>query len=196
MKAFVVGGYALTAVFYLLTWWRPSGGLRNDLLQWVSFSRLCLAEFLSVHAATLLGAVVFVRLSEKSEPFDAIFWVLAAFYGLLALGAYLMHRSHRALFSFYLLIAIRAAQFFTVDAADIDMIRAEVVKNFMMSVPMMILVAVITMSDDMLTPWQEKFLKSETLWQRIVRGRAILAAAAYFLLWSYVELKWPERLSQ
>lgn len=195
MKAIVVGGYALTAAFYALTWWNPSGGLRNDLLQWVSFSQLCLAEFLSVHAATLLGALVLVRHSDSSEPLDVIFWAVAAFYALMAAGAYLMHRSHRALVSFYLLIAIRATQFFSLGAPDPDVMRAEVVKNFMMSVPMMILVGVIAMSDDMLTPWQQKFLKSATLWQRIWRGRPLLFVAAYYLLWAYVELKWPDRIS-
>ena len=196
MQSFVVGGYALTAVLYLVTWWNPAGGLRNDLLQWVSFERLCLAEFLSVHAATLLGALVFAAYDGSAgEHWDLIFWAVAAFYGLMAIGAYVMHRSHRALFSFYLLVVLRASQLVLYRHPEPDVMRAEVLKNFLMFVPMMILVAIVTMSDDFGATWQEKFLKSTSPRQRIARGRPLLFVAAYYLLWAYVGLKWPERIT-
>ena len=197
MQSIVVAGYVATALFYALTWWRPEGGLRNDLLQWVAFERLCLAEFLSVHAATLLGALVFAAYDgPASEHWNTIFWAVAAFYGLMAVGAYLMHRSQRALFSFYLLLVMRASQLVVYKHPEVDVVRAEVLKNFLMFVPMMILVAVITLSDPWTGTWQERFLKSTTLGQRIKNGRALLFVTAYYLLWAYVELKWPDRMNE
>ena len=196
LQSLVVGGYAMTAVLYLVTWWNPAGGLRNDMLQWVSFERLCLAEFLSVHAATLLGGLVFAAQDgQANEHWDAIFWSVAAFYGLMAIGAYFMHRSHRALFSFYLLLVLRASQLVLYRHPDPDVMRAEVLKNLLMFVPMMILIAIVTMSDGFGASWQERFLKSDSPWQRVVRGRPLLVVVAYYLLWAYVELRWPERIT-
>jgi hypothetical protein len=40
-------------------------------------------------------------------------------------------------------------------------------------------------------PWQEGFLKSNGLWQRIWRGKPILYVVAYYLAWAAVEWYWP-----
>lgn len=197
MQSFVIGGYAVSAALYLLAWSNPAFGLKNGLIQWVSFSRLALAEFLSLHAATLLGAIV---LAGKMEPGDSepgsIFWILLAAYVGFALMGYLFHRSHRALFALYLLLAIRTAQFLAIGSLEADVMRSEVIKNFVMSAAMMLLVAGISMSDHGLTPWQEGFARATTLWERIRKGRALLIVAAYYALWAFVEYKWPERIAQ
>ena len=197
MKSFVIGGYAVSAFLFLLAWWNPAFGLKNGLIQWVSFSKLALAEFLSLHAATMLGALV---LAGKLEPgqgeIGPIFWVMLAAYGGFALAGYLFHRSHRALFALYLLLAIRCAQFLSVGSLEPDVMRAEVIKNFAMSAAMMLLVAGISLSDDGLTPWQDAYARATTLWGRIWKGRAMLIVVAYYALWAFVEYKWPERMSQ
>src|SRR5437762_886342 len=111
MQSQVVGGYLVTALLYASVWLNPAGGLRNDMLQWVTMEKVGLTEFLSVHAATLLGALVLANAEDKSgEPLGAIFWVLLGFYGLLAVGAWAFHKSRRALASFYFLLAIRGTQ--------------------------------------------------------------------------------------
>jgi hypothetical protein len=197
MKHFVIIGYALSAALYLAAWWNPAFGAKNGLIQWVSFSRLALAEFLSLHAATLLGAIVLAgKLEPNSAELGPIFWVMLAAYGAFALMGYLFHRSHRALFALYLLLAIRCAQFLSVGSLEPDVMRAEVVKNFVMSAAMMLLVAGIAMGDDGFTPWQDAFARTTTWWGRVWKGRPLLFAAAYYALWAFVEWKWPERMSQ
>jgi hypothetical protein len=197
LQALVVGGYLVSALLYASVLANPTGGLRSGLLSWVSMNRLGLTEFLSVHAATLLGAFVLVSAEGGSdEPHGAIFWVLAAFYAAMAIGAWAFHRSSRALAGFYLLIAVRGVQFFALGEPDADVMRSEVLKNFLMSVPMMLLVAGMSMSDDGLTPWQERFQRDgRTLWGRIKHGRALLFVTGYYALWAFVEYKWPERIS-
>src|ERR1051325_1796690 len=196
MRSYLVAGYLVTASLYLLAWFRPDAGYGRALLDWVSFTKLPLTEFLTLHAATSLAAFVMATHAEPNRPeFRTIFWVVSAFYGLLAIGAYFFHGNKRALVGFYALILIRTGQLFSLGSGDADTMRSEVLKNFAMTVPMMLLVAGISTADDMLTPWQESFLKSRTLWRRIWRGRAILFAVAYYLLWAFVELKWPERIT-
>ena len=197
MQASVVIGYVFSAGLYFAAWLSPSSNIGAGLVKWVAFDKLCLAEFLSVHAATLLGAVTMARATgEEGADFSVIFWVLLAFYGLLAGGAYLFHRSGQVLAGFYLMLAIRGVQFFSLGRADVDELRAVVLKNFLMSVPMMLLIAGVAMSDDMLTPWQDMFVRATSFLERIARGRALLFVTAYYLLWALVEWKWPQRISK
>jgi hypothetical protein len=199
MRTIVAAGYAFTALLYAWAWLAPSGKTSRGLIEWVSFSRLPLAEFLSLHAATLLGAFLLVNETERGrdEPLGMIFWALLAFYALLAVGAYLFHRSHRVLLGFYLTLGLRGAQFFSLGAPEPDVMRSEVLKNFLMSVPMMLLVAGISMSDDLLTPWQEGFQRpGASLRQRLWRGKPLLFVTAYYLLWAFVESKWPLRIAK
>lgn len=79
-------------------------------------------------------------------------------------------------------------------SADPDVMRATVVKNFLMTVPVIALTGAISMSDDGLRPWQEDFRKASTLGRRLWKGKPLLYAAAYYLLWTFVEMKWPERM--
>src|SRR4030095_11412589 len=100
-QASVVIGYVVSAVLYLAAWLSPASGAGPGLVKWVTFDKLCLAEFLSVHAATLLAAVTMARASgDEGANFPLIFWVLLLFYGLLAVGAYLFHRSGQVLAGF------------------------------------------------------------------------------------------------
>ena len=197
IKSFVVGGYAVSAFLFLLAWWNPEFGLRNGLIQWVSFTKLALAEFLSLHAATMLGAIVLAgKIAPGQDEIGPIFWVMLAAYVAFALGGYLFHRSHRALIALYLLLAIRCAQFLSAGSLEPDVMRAEVIKNFVMSGAMMLMVAGISMSDDGFTPWQDAYARATTLWGRIWKGRAMLIVVGYYALWAFVEYKWPERMSQ
>ena len=72
-----------------------------------------------------------------------------------------------------------------------DELRAAVLKNLAMTVPMFLLVAAIAFGDDLFTPWQERFTRATSLWQRIVQGRALLFVTVYYIVWAFVELKWP-----
>lgn len=192
-----IGGYAVSAALYFLAWLSPASGAGPGLLKWVAFDKLCLAEFLSIHAATLLAAVTMARASgEKGGNFPLIFWALLAFYAAMAGGAYLFHRSAQILVGFYLMLAIRGVQFISLGSANVDELRSTVVKNLAMTVPMFLLVGAIAMGDDLFTPWQERFTRATSLWQRIAQGRALLITTAYYLIWAFVEWKWPPRISQ
>lgn len=192
-----VVGYVVSAVLYFSAWVAPTWGASPGLVKWVAFDKICLAEFLSIHAATLLAAVSMARASgEEGANFPMLFWSLLAFYAAMAGGAYLFHRSFEILIGFYLMLAIRGWQFFSLGSADVDELRAVVVKNFVMTVPMFLLVGAIAMGDDLFTPWQERFAKASSLWQRIVQGRALLVVTVYYLVWALVEWKWPLRMSK
>lgn len=195
MRNYLVAGYVLSAFLYFLACLVPRLGAVEGLVDWVSFAKLALTEFLTLHAATLLGAVVFASASTPDDPtFRTIFYAVAGFYVLMGAGAFLFHRSHKALVGFYILILVRLGEVLSLGGADVNVMRSTVVKNLTMSVPMMLLVAAISMSDDGLTPWQESFRRSGTLGRRLWRGKPLLITGAYYLLWACVELKWPESM--
>ena len=197
LQVSAVIGYVISAGLYFVAWLNPAAGVAPGLIKWVAFDKICLAEFLSLHAATLLAAVTMARASgEEGANFSYLFWGLLIFYGAMAGGAYLFHRSFEVLMGFYLMLAIRGVQFFSLGSADVDELRAVVLKNFVMTVPMFLLVAGIAFGDDLFTPWQERFAKATSLWQRIAQGRALLFVTAYSLIWAVVEWKWPLRISK
>jgi hypothetical protein len=197
MRITSVLGYAFTAFLYLLAWWNPSIGAGEGLVRWVAFEKLCLAEFLTCHAVTLLGAFALAtELEPGDENFRRIFWILVGFYFLLGGAAYFFHRDNQALVGFYLVLAIRGLQFLSLRLPDPDVMRAQVVKNFAMIVPMFFLVGARSLSDDGLTPWQRAFMQGHsTFGQKIVRGLPLLVVAAYYLLWAVMEWKWPARIA-
>src|ERR1041384_5709434 len=101
MRGPLIAGYLLTALLYANALWSPHTGVGESLVAWTTFTKLCLTEFLTMHAATLLGALVLAdAIDPGAASFGSIFWALLAGYAALALGAYLMHRSHRALIGF------------------------------------------------------------------------------------------------
>lgn len=200
--AWFVAGYGVSAILFARAWWNPRFGERSGITQWVSLSGLCLAEFLSLHATALLGDVALAARMDSDawaanlpvhwrdffpSP-TAFFWLLLIIYAMVAIAAYSVHRSHRTLFAFYLLLGIRSVGFFMVETADTDVMRAEVENNSMMIVPLFILVGVISTSGRW-ESWPGRARQSTTLVQRAWKGRALLAAAAYYALWAYVELK-------
>jgi hypothetical protein len=197
LQVSAVVGYVVSAGLYLAAWVSPASGASPGLVKWVAADKLCLAEFLSIHAATLLAAVTLVRASgDEGASFPMIFWWLLVFYAVLAGGAYLFHRSGQVLVGFYLMLVIRGVQFLSLGRADVDELRAVVLKNFLMSVPMLLLVAAIAMGDDIRAPWQEAFQRATSVWQRVARGRPLLFVTAYYLLWAIIELKWPQRITK
>jgi hypothetical protein len=176
-----------------MAWLNPSYGSGQKLIQWVSFERLCLAEFLTCHATTLLGAVVMGTQMETGDPaLQRIFWALIGFYAVLGSGAYLFHRDHQVLLGFYLMLAIRALQLISMRNADLDVMRAQVLKNFAMTFVMMLLVGAIAMSDDVLKTFPDN---QTSLWQKITTGRPLLFVVGYYVLWALVEWKWPVRIA-
>lgn len=196
MRNYFVAGYALSAFLYFLAWVNPRIGAVEGLVDWVAFERLALTEFLTLHAATLLGAVVFANAdSPDDRTFRMIFYAVAGFYVLMGAGAFFMHRSHKALVGFYVLILVRFGEILSLGGADVNVMRSTVVKNLVMSAPMMLLVAGIAMSGDVFQPWQEKFRAATTLRSRLARGKPLLITSAYYLLWAYVEAKWPESMT-
>jgi hypothetical protein len=124
-----------------------------------------------------------------------MFYAVAALYALMGAGAFLFHRSHKALVGFYVLILVRFGEILSLSGAEVDVMRSTVVKNLVMSVPMMLLVAAVAMSDEGFRPRQEDFRNSTTLGRRIWRGKPLLVTSAYYVLWAFVESKWPERMA-
>lgn len=197
MRIITVLGYTFSVFLYLMAWWNPAIGAGEGLVRWVAFEKLCLAEFLTCHATTLLGGFALAaELESNEEHFGLVFWILVGCYFLLGSLAYFFHRDSQALIGFYLILAIRGSQFLSLSNPDPDVMRAQVVKNFAMTVPMMFLVGAISMSDDVLGPWQNRFMQGHsTFVQKIVNGRPLLFVAAYYLLWAFVEWKWPLRMA-
>jgi hypothetical protein len=193
MRNGAVIGYLISAALYFRTWWNPYLGSGQRLITWVTFDRLGLAEFLSCHASTLLAAVALSTQMEATDPsLQRVFWGLIALYAVLGSGAYLFYRDHEVLLGFYLMLAIRALQLISIRHADVDAMRAQVLKNFAMTAAMMLLVAGIAMSDGVLTT----FLRNQSsVWRKLVAGRPLLFVVAYYLLWALVEWKWPLRIA-
>ena len=188
-------GYTFTAFLYLLAWWNPSIGPGEGLVRWVSFEKFCLAEFLTCHATTLLGGFAMAATESPEENWSVIFWILLGVYVLFGAGAFLFHQDRSALIGFYLMLAIRGLQLLSMRNQDLDIMRAQVVKNFAMTVPMMFLVGAISMSDDGLASWQDRFVQGHsTLSSKILSGLPLFFVAAYYLLWAVVEWKWPLRI--
>jgi len=189
----IIVGYLISAVLYLRTWWNPNLGSGRKLIKWVALEKLGLAEFLSCHAATLLGAVAMTtQMEETDSSLQRIFWALIGLYVVLGTGAYLFHRDHRVLMGFYLTLAIRAMQLIAMRYDNVDAMRAQVLKNFVMTAAMMLLVAGIAFSDNVLDTFPGD---QSNLWQKIVRGRPLLFVVVYYLLWALIEWKWPLRIA-
>jgi hypothetical protein len=191
MRITPVLGYGFSALLYFMAWWNPAVGPGERLIRWVAFERLCLAEFLTIHATTLLGATALAaQLDRNEEGFAKIFWVMVAFYVVLGGGAYFFHQDHRTLVGFYVVLVTRGSRFLWLQTLDADVMRAEVVKNFAMIVPLFILVGFISITDDLLNPWQNAFLRGES------KGSPLLVVTGYYLLWALVEWKWPLRMAE
>lgn len=188
-------GYIFTAALYFVAWLNPQFGTGEKLISWVAFDKLCLMEFLSVHAITLLaGIVLAMQMEGGSKDFTLIFWGLIIIYFILASATYLIHRDHDALIGFYAILVTRGMGMLSWQTLDGDMLRAEILKNFVMFVPMMILIGVISVGSDFF--WQKTFIQGRFgLAERIILGRNLLIVVAYYLLWAFVTWKWPLRIA-
>ena len=94
-------GYVVTALLYFMAWLNPRFGTGEKLIGWVSFNKLCLMEFLSVHAITLLaGTAMVMHMEGGSKELSRIYWGLIGFYFILGTSTYLFHRDHGALIGF------------------------------------------------------------------------------------------------
>ncbi len=197
VSLYTVFGYVSTALLYFTAWLNPKIGSGERLIGWVTFSRFCLAEFLSCHAVTLLaGTAMAAQMEGGSKEFMRIFWGLLAFYFIMGSFAYLLHRDHGALIGFYAILVTRGLSVLSLQTADEDMMRAEVLKNLVMFAPMMLLIAGITFGEGDGT-WREAFVQGRLSFaQKIVQGRSLLYVAAYYLLWAFMAWKWPVRIAK
>jgi hypothetical protein len=194
MRSAAVLGYLFSAGLYLMAWINPYFGSGRKLIQWVAFERLCLAEFLTCHAATLLAAIAMTTQMENSEPgLQAVFGALIGLYGVFGLGAYAMHRDHSVLLGFYLMLAIRALNLISIRNAELDVMRSEVLKNFLMSMVMMMLIAAIVLSNDILRTFIDN---QSSLPRKLATGRPLLFVAGYYVLWAVIEWTFPERIAE
>jgi len=190
-------GYVVTAFLYFAAWWNPRLGSGVKLISWVSFNKLCLMEFLSVHAITLLaGTAMVMHMEGGSDELKRIFWGLIIFYFILGTSTYLFHRDHGALIGFYAILVTRALGILSLQTADEDMMRAEVLKNMLMFFPMMILIAVLSFGQGFGDSWQETFIQGRLGFvEKISQGRNLLFVTAYYMLWAFVAWKWPLRIA-
>ncbi len=188
-------GYLATALVYFLAWINPKIGTGERLIGWVTVNKFCLTEFLSCHAITLLaGTALAAQMEGGSKEFMRIFWGLLAFYFVMGTFAYLFHRDHGALIGFYAILATRAFSILSLQTADADMMRAELLKNLVMFVPMMLLIAALAFGDG---SWREAIIGGRLGFaQKIVQGRALLYVAAYYVLWAFMAWKWPIRIAK
>jgi hypothetical protein len=192
-----VFGYVVTALLYFAAWLNPRFGSGERLIGWVTFNKFCLTEFLSCHAITLLaGTALAVQIEGGSKEFMRIFWGLLAFYFIMGSFAYLLHRDHGALIGFYAILVTRGLGILSLQTADEDMLRAEVLKNLLMFAPMMLLIAAVSFGDGSGTSWRETFIQGRhSFAEKIVQGRSLLYVAAYYILWALVAWKWPLRIA-
>jgi hypothetical protein len=190
-------GYVVTALLYFAAWLNPQFGTGERLIGWVAFNKLCLTEFLSCHAVTLLaGTAMVMHMEGGSEELTRIFWGLFIFYFILGTFAYLFHRDHGALIGFYAILVTRGLGVLSLQTADEDMMRAEVLKNVLMFFPMMILIAVLSFGQGFGASWQEIFIRGRLGFvEKISQGRNLLFVTAYYLLWAFVTWKWPLRIA-
>jgi len=190
-------GYVVTALLYFAAWLNPRFGTGEKLIGWVSFNKLCLMEFLSCHAITLLaGTAMVMHMEGGSKELQRIYWGLIIFYFILGTSTYLFHRDHGALIGFYAILVTRGLGILSLQTADEDMMRAEVLKNMLMFFPMMILVAVLSFGQGFGTSWQETFIQGRLGFvEKIIQGRNLLFVTAYYMLWAFVAWKWPLRIA-
>jgi hypothetical protein len=190
-------GYVVTALLYFAAWLNPRFGTGERLIGWVSFNKLCLMEFLSCHAITLLaGTAMVMHMEGGSKELTRIYWGLIIFYFILGTSTYLFHRDHGALIGFYAILVTRGLGILSLQTADEDIMRAEVLKNMLMFFPMMILVAVLSFGQGFGTSWQETFIQGRLGFvEKIIQGRNLLFVTAYYMLWAFVAWKWPLRIA-
>ena len=189
-------GYVVTAFLYFSAWLYPRFGAGEKLIAWVTFEKLCLTEFLSCHAVTLLaGTALAMQMEGGSKEFTRMYWGLIGFYFIMGTAAFLFHRDHSALVGFYAMLVTRGLGILSLQTADQDMMRAEVLKNLVMFAPMMLLLAGISLSG--LEPSsREAFVQGRLgLVEKISQGRSLLYVSAYYMLWAFVTWKWPLRIA-
>jgi hypothetical protein len=191
-------GYVVTGLLFFAAWMFPRFGPGEKLIAWVAFDKLCLMEFLSCHAITLLAGTALVTQTESgSEDLKHMLWGLVGFYFILGTSTYFIHRDHSALIGFYAILVTRGFVILSLQTADADVMRAELLKNLVMFVPMMLLLMAITFGgEDMGPSWRETFVADSLgLIQKISKGWPLLLVTAYYLLWALVEWKWPLRIA-
>lgn len=206
MKLASTAGYAVTALMYFSAWLRPQSRFGEKLVRWVAFEKLCLTEFLSCHAVTLLaGTAMAMEMDGGSKEFTRIYWVLLVFYFVLGSAAYLFHRDNRALIGFYAILATRAFDILSLRTPDEDMLRAVVMKNLTMFPVMMLLIAGIAFAEkpgtflaaDSGASPLDAFLRDRPgLFEKINKGRTILYAAFYYVVWAAATWLWPLRMEK
>ncbi len=192
---YTIFGYLGTALVYFMAWVNPKIGTGERLIGWLTFNKFCLAEFLSCHAITLLaGTALAAQMEGGSAEFKRIYWGLIVFYFVMGTFAYLFHRDFGALIGFYAILVTRGLGILSLQTADEDMMRAEVLKNLVMFAPMMLLIAALAFGHD---SWREIFIQGRLgFFQKIVQGRALLYVAAYYVLWAFMAWKWPLRIAK
>lgn len=190
-------GYVVTALLYFGAWLNPRFGTGEKLIGWVTFEKFCLMEFLSCHAITLLaGTALAMQMEGGSKELTRIFWGLIIFYFILGTSTYLFHRDHGALLGFYAILITRGFGILSLQTADEDMLRAVVLKNLLMFVPMMLLVGALSFGDGFGTSWRETFIQGRLSFvEKLIQGRNLLFVAAYYILWAFVTWKWPLRIA-
>ena len=192
-------GYGITAFLFFGAWLNPRFGAGEKLIGWVSFEKLCLTEFLSCHAITLLaGTALAMEMEGGSKEFARIYWGLIIFYFVMGTAAFLFHRDHRALLGFYVILVTRGFGILSLQSADQDMLRAEVLKNLTMFAPMMLLIAAISFGDGAIrSSSQEAFMQGRLgFFEKISQGRNLLFVVAYYILWAFVTWKWPPSIAK
>jgi hypothetical protein len=162
------------------------------MVRWVAFEKLCLAEFLSCHAITILaGTALAMHMDGGEELSPRILWGLIIGYFILGAAAYLFHRNHRALLGFYAILVTRSLGVLSLNTADEDMLKAELVKNFFMFFPTMLLVGLVAFGRDG-DNWHDSFIKgSPGTAEKFSKGRNLLLVTGFYLMWAVVAWKWP-----
>ncbi len=195
MRVSSIFGYLVTAFLYFAAWLNPQFLTGEKMIRWLAFEKFCLTEFLSCHAITLLaGTALAMQMEGGSAEFRRLYWGLIVFYVIMGTAAYLFHRDHGALIGFYAILATRAFGILSLQTADADMMRAELLKNLVMFAPMMLLIAGVTFAG----PSSREALIQGRLGfaEKITQGRTVLYVVAYYVLWAFMAWKWPLRIAK
>ncbi len=186
-------GCLFTAALYFGAWLRPQSPSGRNLVKWVTIEKLGLTEFLSCHAITLLAGIALAMQSDGGKELGtSVWWGLIGLYFVLGSAAYLFHRSHRALFGFYSILATRSLTVMSFRSASEEVLKAALLKNFFMFFPTMLLIAAIVLRRPDADTWQDEYIRGQfRLGEKISRGRGLLQVTALYLTWALVEWMWP-----
>jgi hypothetical protein len=190
----IIAGYILTAFIYFMAWAVPTFGNGKKVLYWISSSKFTPTEFITCHAATMLS----VEVMTGDGKYDG-FWTTVSIYFLLTAAIYASNKERETMTAFLAVVFTRGVNMLSLKTLEYDVMQAEILKNLLMLLPMMITLIIIMESDaeNGENSWQNKFIGNHSnldFYQKLSAGFPVLVVTVYYLLWAFMEWIWPLRI--